>query len=106
MTQKKGGKQSKALLKKQEKLRKLEAMIALEKKKLAEKMDNDDDSDDTDSHDSDRGDMEVQDDNTININAMLYKDQNSEFSNMTTGSLKVDKTPQMIPEQIQQAQNL
>ncbi len=80
-------------------------MIALEKKKLEEKMDNDD-SDDTDSQESDRDGLEAQDDNTINLNAMLYKDQNSEFSNMTTGSLKVDKTPQLTREQIQQAQNL
>lgn len=81
-------------------------MIALEKQKLAEKMEREgssvSDSDDTDSE----GEgipkiktldaMNAMDDNSINLSAMLLKDQHSEFSNMTTGSLKVAELPSAL----------
>ena len=96
-------KAQKALRKKQEKLRKLEEMIALEKRKLAEKMQRDDsdvsDSDDTNSEGEGlpkRKSLDAIDENSINLSAMLLKDQQSEFSHMTTGSLKVAELPSTL----------
>lgn len=80
-------------------------MIALEKKKLAEKMDAaSDDDDDSDNSDSDpdprlgksHSKMQAADDDTINLSAMLMKDQVSEFSSLTTGSLKVAELPSVM----------
>ena len=72
-------------------------MIALEKKKLAQKMENQNDSSMSDSDDSDDsvkvGNMGIQDENTINLSQMLVKDHASDFSNFTTGSLKVAELP-------------